>query len=241
MARPTFYEMIGVSNHATTAEIAAAVRERLATTWGDERELIINAANTLLDQESRESYDRLNGIARTRGPGDIALDNAAELAKYAEVERLRRVESAFAELKWTLNFLGIALFISAWLVFMFYYVPIFTVELDRILIANPEVNPVIAGIILTIPSFILGYFILNIFSETFHVMIRYLIVCSVLGAFIWGAGRFVLDTEWLWCAQGGALIGILLGTVMFARYLGVRQLRDIGSVRPSPSRRRDQH
>jgi hypothetical protein len=48
--RLNFYEFIGVPTYATQHEIAVAVREKLAVSWGDERELLINAANTLLDR-----------------------------------------------------------------------------------------------------------------------------------------------------------------------------------------------
>lgn len=238
--RSTFYDVIGVPTHATQNEIAAAVRERLATSWGDERELVMVAANTLLDSESRESYDRLNGIVRRREREQIVSDNATELAKYAEAERLRRTESAFAELKWTLNFIAVGLVIGVWLMVMFQWVPFIAQELDRILIASREFNPFIAAILLTLPSLILGYFVLNIFSETLHVALRYMIVCALLGAIIWNVGNSILgSTVAVWVRVVG-VVALVLGTTMFARYLGIRQLGAIGDIRPVRSNRRDQ-
>jgi len=238
--RSTFYEIIGVPTHATQGEIAAAVRERLATTWGDEREVIINAANTLLDRESRESYDRLNGIVKARGREQIASDSAAEVAHYAETERLRRAESAFAELAWTLNFLAVGVGIGLWVVLMFQGVPPLALELNRLLISSRDFTTLMAGIILTIPVLILGYFAMNIFSETLHITLRYLIVCGLLGGVIWGVGNSILASDAAWGVQLVGIVGILLGTIMFARYMGIRQLRNIGDIRPARSNRRDQ-
>lgn len=241
MARQTFYDVIGVPDHATEQEIAAAVRERLATTWGDERELVINAANTLLNRESRESYNRLNGITRVRQQSDIRSDNQVELAKYEEAERLRRAESAFAELKWTLNFLALGVGIGVWLLLLFQFIPVITTELDKILLSSRAFNPLFAGIALTIPSFIIVYFAMHLFSEELNIVFRYMLVCLLLGGLLWGAGRSILASNLIWWVRLLTIMGIFLGTLMFARYLGIRQVRTLGADRPMKSRRRDQH
>lgn len=239
--RSTFYDLLGVPTYASHAEIAAAVRERLAVTWGDERELLINAANTLLDRESRESYDRLNGIVRAKGHEGIASDNATELAKYAESERMGRRESAFTELKWTLNLIVVGIGIGVWLLVMYQLIPPVTAELDRYLVAMTDFTPVVAGIILTLPALALGFVAMNLFSETLHITIRYLIVCVLLGILISGLGLDLLASEASVFVRVIGLIALVLGSVMFVRYLGNRQLRSMGDVRPAPSNRRDQH
>jgi hypothetical protein len=238
--RSTFYDVIGVPTHATQNEIAVAVRECLATTWGDERELVINAANTLLDRESRESYDRLNGIIRVRGREQILSDNATELAKYAEAERLRRTESAFVELKWTLNFIALGIVIGLWLLGMFQMVPSLARELDRVLGANGDINTFIACIVLTIPSLVLAFVIMNIFSETLHIVIRYFIICALLAVMMFGLGTSILGSDAAGWVRVLGMVWLGVSTIMFLRYLGIRQLRTIGEIRPARSNRRDQ-
>ncbi len=238
--RPSFYDLLGVPPYATHTEITAAVRERLATTWGDEREVIINAANTLLDRESRESYDRLNGIAQVAGRAAIASDNSVELEKYAEAERIRRVESAYAELKWTLNFIAAGLGIGIWLLIMYQFIPLITSELDRFLVAMPDFTPVIAGLVLTFPALVLGFVAMNLFSESLHITIRFLIVCVLLGVIVSDLGVGLMTSEAVVCVRLLGMFLLVIGSVMVVRYLGIRQLRTIGEVRPSVSNRRDQ-
>lgn len=241
MRRSNFYDLLGIPTYASHAEIAVAVRERLAVTWGDERELLINAANTLLDRESRESYDRLNGIVREKGKAGIAADNAAELAKFAESERMQRTDSAFTELKWTLNLIVAGIGIGVWLLVMYQWIPSVSVELNKVLVWMTDFTPVVAGILLTLPALAIGFVGMNLFSETLHITIRYLIVCVLLGIFISGLGLDLLASEAGICVRLMGLIALVVGSVMFVRYLGVRQLRSIGEVRPTPSNRRDQH
>lgn len=238
MAKQNLYDLLGVSPTASEKEIAIAVRTRLETAQGDDREVVIHAAGTLLSRESRESYDRLSGIRMLQGRAEVAADNANALAKYADMERAQQGDSSFAEVAWTLNFIIIGTGIGIWLLMLYWMMPSLTAELRSVLSLSRDAAFAGAVAVLTLPTFALGFLVLNIFNETLHITLRYILVCFMLGGVIWAADATLAATDAVWWIRIIGLMVFMFGTIMFIRHLGLRQIKNMGASKATPSRRR---
>ncbi len=240
MAKDTYYNILGIVPDVSPLTISAVIQARLQTARGDEREQLLLARDTLLDPDSRESYDRLNGITPTRTHSEVKQENRAALEAYNDEELARREESAYALWAWVVNLVTLGLSIGLWMIVMLHIVPPIAEKIAPLLVAFQlsDHAALVVGLFFTVLFLVVGWLVANIYTQAMSVTLRFMAVCGLLAALLFAANSAILSSNMAWGIRAIASAAVMLCAFQFVRYLGVRQLRTLGQPPIPPQRKR---
>lgn len=228
MARQTFYELVGVTPTTPPAEIAAAIKARLAATQDSEaREELMRVRETLLHPHSRESYDRVH---RLRGPLTAeewdAYTQGYRQKVLAEVKQ-EQGDSILPELLFVLYVAGVVLMTAFWSLTILSLLPELAPTLHRLLALRALERWTLPATLLAIsvPYLGLALLALHLFDRHMRVVGRMAVVLLLNLLLIWLLlGRQRPEDPLAPLALLPFAIQFTLVGIILVRYLGKRDL-----------------
>ncbi len=238
MVHGTLYDQLGVPPTAPPQELAATIEARLAGATEEERETLRLARATLLDPDSRESYDRLHGLRGPLSPQEGAALLAGQREALAASERRLAETSVWAEVWFTLYLTLVALIICVWLLSLRLLVPalldeaIFFIEMT----GWPLPPAWLSGMVLTVPFAMLAFLALYIFDRATQMAARMAMLLVLVGAALLLGIQTISRTQ-LVAGTGvlGAFLLLFPLSLAIMRWIGQQ---DLDSMLPGSRRRR---